>query len=212
MAQLAAEFVKHPIDVATTGYGDRLLPLPGADLAFTQIGSLAPVVESLFAKQSASWQDLSASFKRLGRLSTCEVPLDDTNVVVQLNERRAGRVKEGCFLDAGDLPIEQRGITVAGLFLAINPFPILNRHLTGIYPEHTPQSIELLLRPALSISRALGPESAVLYNGPMAGASAPQHAHIQSVLFPKLPVEHSLERIDTSAFNRHEGESIIHLP
>lgn len=213
MAQLAAEFVEHPLSVTDTGYGHRLVALtPSIDPAFAQTGSLAPVVESLFAQQTASWRDLSRSFRQLSRLSTCEVALDDTNIVVQLNERRAGRVKEGCFLDAENLPTEQRGIAIAGLFLAINPFPILDRHLTGIYPAHTPQSIDLLLNPALAISRALGPESAVFYNGPLAGASAPQHAHIQSVLFPKLPVEHSLDRIDTSAFDRREGQSIIYLP
>lgn len=213
MTRLAAKFVEHPLNVADTDYRERLLVLPGdVDPAFTQAGSLAPVVESLFVEQTASWQDLSASFERLGRLSTCEVALDSTNVVVQLNERRAGRVKEGCFLDAENLPVEQRGIAVAGLFLAINPFPILDRHLTGIHPVHTHQSIDTLLHPALTVSRALGPESAVFYNGPLAGASAPQHAHIQSVLFPKLPVEHSLERIDTSAFDRREGQSIIYLP
>ncbi|MGB4795963.1 MAG: DUF4922 domain-containing protein [Candidatus Saccharimonadales bacterium] len=204
----------YPASLVGSGYEDRLVD--GGLNHHNGTGEptdLLPVINSLFLQQRQSWPGLEASFSQLGRLSTHEVALgEETNVVVQLNERRAGRVRPGCFLDAENLPPEQRGTAFAGLFVAINPYPILNDHLTGIYPRHTDQSIDLLLQPALRISRALGPEFAVFYNGPLAGASAPGHAHVQAVRYGKFPVEQSLERIDKPGLVRRESHSTFLLP
>ena len=115
-------------------------------------------------------------------------------------------------MDAGNLPTEQRGLAYGGLFVAPNPFPILSKHLTGIYPEHTDQSIDLLLPSALQLAEGLGEDYAVFYNGPLAGASAPHHAHVQAVEHARLPIEDSLDRLDRSRLRREAGKSTLYLP
>lgn len=202
-----------PAYLVGTGYEDRLLALPpDVHEGMHAPGGLARVVDTLLWLQRESWGELDASFKDLDRLRQQEVALDQTHVVIQLNERRAGRSRPtGCFLDASELPEEQRGFAHANLFVSANPFPILPYHLTGIYPQHKEQSIYLLLQPALRLAQGLGNEFAVFYNGPMAGASAPQHAHIQAVRYPKLPVETATEKMNQTVA-RKEGESVLYLP
>lgn len=204
-----------------TGYDDRLFEFPPALHPTTSSrGSLEPIIDRLFYDQKASWATVRENMAQLALFETSSLAMGADEVVIQFNAARAQRTggaagkPNGCFLNAENLPLEQRGIAYADLFVAINPFPILQNHLTGIYPAHTEQSIDLLLPSALKLACGLGRNYAVFYNGPHAGASAPHHAHVQAVRHNKLPVETTLDKMDRADLNarRRDGESIFYLP
>jgi ATP adenylyltransferase/5',5'''-P-1,P-4-tetraphosphate phosphorylase II len=94
-----------------------------------------------------------------------------------------------CFLCAGNLDPEEEGIPFEdGFTLYCNPFPILDRHLTIVHKDHTPQRISGQFAPLLKLARAL-PDSFVIYNGPQCGASAPDHLHFQSCSRTTFPIQ-----------------------
>ncbi|QQS19983.1 DUF4922 domain-containing protein [Candidatus Saccharibacteria bacterium] len=199
-------------DLMGTGYEDRLFDAPeplrqNANLP----GGMGPIITMLLEQQRAAWKDLSINFAGLEKLKQSQMRLAETSVVIQLNERRAGRGKPTCFLDAQSLPAEQKGVSLAGLFVAFNPYAVLLQHTTGIFPQHTDQSLDKLLAASLRLAVGLGQPSAVFYNGPLAGASAPHHAHIQAVRHPQFPIEASLARFDKTS-EQKAGQSILYLP
>lgn len=209
--------------LAGTGYEHYLMSLPPKAMSEADHpGGLAPVVSELFRDQEARWKLIRENISHLALLHTNDVLVEDTNVVIQFNAERARRAggargatrgsTPDCFLDAENLPSEQRGLAYAGLFVAPNPFPILSKHLTGIYPEHVDQSIDLLLQPALKLAEGLGKNYAVFYNGPLAGASAPHHAHVQAVEHLRLPIEDSLDAMDRSMLKHEADKSTLYLP
>lgn len=78
--------------------------------------------------------------------------------------------------------------------LLVNPYPILPRHYTIVADRHTPQQI----RPMLSLMMHLleqYPELTVFYNGPLCGASAPDHAHLQAGTSGILPLQREWTRL-----------------
>jgi hypothetical protein len=86
-----------------------------------------------------------------------------------------------CFLCPAHLPAGQRGFLWGEKFLVLcNPFPILRDHLTVPHVEHLPQEILPWLPVFLRLTRSLGEHFTVFYNGPRAGASAPDHLHFQA--------------------------------
>jgi hypothetical protein len=92
-------------------------------------------------------------------------------------------------LCAGNLDPEEKGVPFEdGFTLYGNPFPILERHLTIVHADHTPQRIHGQFRPFLKLAEAL-PDSFIIYNGPQCGASAPDHLHFQSCSRGMFPIE-----------------------
>lgn len=97
--------------------------------------------------------------------------------------------KRPCFLCAENRPAVQEGISILeGRWeVLINPFPILERHLTIVSTLHTPQRLSRQdFEDMAEISRAL-PEFVVFYNGARCGASAPDHKHLQAGRAESLP-------------------------
>lgn len=204
--------------LAGTGYERSLLTLPShLEAGLDRPSGLAPAVGELFRQQESEWDFIRQHIAQLAFLHTNDLQVGGADITIQFNAERAkrgkgaGRKIEGCFLDIENLPEEQRGLEYAGLFVAPNPFPILEQHLTGILPRHADQSIDTLLQPAYQLAEGLGEEYAVFYNGPKAGASAPKHAHVQAVRHTQLPIETTLQR-DEVKFNRQADRSTLHLP
>ena len=73
-------------------------------------------------------------------------------------------------------------------FIRVNPFPIFERHFTVSISHHERQHIYQRYPDMLSLARELD-EYVVFYNGPMCGASAPDHQHFQAMPKGNLPVE-----------------------
>ena len=85
-----------------------------------------------------------------------------------------------CFLCAKNRPAQQhRLLTEKHYEVLVNPFPILPQHFTIPMRHHTPQRIF----PNFSTLRRMAwnmPRSIVFYNGPLCGASCPDHMHLQA--------------------------------
>ncbi len=78
--------------------------------------------------------------------------------------------------------------------LLVNPYPILPRHFTIVASCHTPQLI-LPMLPLMLRLLELYPEQTVFYNGPLCGASAPDHAHLQAGTSGIVPLQREWARL-----------------
>ena len=94
-----------------------------------------------------------------------------------------------CFLCAKNRPAQQhRLLTEKHYEVLVNPFPILPQHFTIPMRRHTPQRIF----PNFSTLRRMAwnmPRSIVFYNGPLCGASCPDHMHLQAGSRGVVPLE-----------------------
>ena len=88
--------------------------------------------------------------------------------------------KRPCFLCSQNRPAEQHSLPIAEHYeLLVNPFPILPEHFTIASLTHEPQRIRTHFADMQKMVGAL-PEYIVFYNGPVCGASCPDHLHFQS--------------------------------
>jgi uncharacterized protein DUF4922 len=164
--------------------------------------SLESRVAALIDQQRETWPLLREGCEAFAQIETKRVSVQESEVVIQHNPRRirstAASVDrasvEGrrCFLCPDNLPPEEKGIAYDDLVILCNPFPILDRHLSIVHREHTPQQIEGNVERLLSLAQDLGSSYFVLYNGPECGASAPDHLHFQACSRELLPIEAGL--------------------
>ena len=100
-----------------------------------------------------------------------------------------------CFLCAKNRPQEQMHRVIDGKYeLLVNPFPILPVHFTLPTLKHQPQRILSMYDEMLKVA-ADNTDVTLLYNGPRCGASAPDHAHLQTVSTGYLPLQQSWQRL-----------------
>ncbi len=101
--------------------------------------------------------------------------------------------KRKCFLCKDNRPSEQMiAEIIPGWELLVNPYPILPIHLTIVSKAHRPQSH--VPKEIVEIATLL-PGMAIFFNGAKAGASAPDHLHLQAVLKDELPLIRLVEKI-----------------
>lgn len=100
-----------------------------------------------------------------------------------------------CFLCAANRPEQQIAVPLyKGWELLLNPFPIFPVHFTIASTEHVPQDGPPIEMAAMVDSL---PELALFFNGARAGASAPDHLHLQAVLKSELPMIALTEKYHT---------------
>ncbi len=165
-------------------------------------GSAASLPElslALLASQKSAWRQLRDGYAALeGRLER-RIEEDELAVQLQCNPQRivsTGAVmdpavirKRACFLCRPNLPREQQAILYQHRFLVLcNPFPIFAAHFTVAGVEHLPQALQGAWPSLLQLAGDFSPDFAVLYNGPLCGASAPDHLHFQAVPQAAIPV------------------------
>lgn len=98
-----------------------------------------------------------------------------------------------CFLCKENRPDEQLILNlVSGWDILVNPYPILPVHLTIASSRHIAQ--DKVPYDIVSFAESL-PGMAVFFNGAKAGASAPDHLHMQAVLKDELPLLRLVEKI-----------------
>lgn len=162
--------------------------------------SLPELSARFLQEQALSWPQLAKGIASLDTVKTREVPCNGFSVTLQFNPGRiistgakvdAKSIRERpCFLCAGNLPPEQKGILVFREFLVLcNPAPIFLGHYTITHVDHIPQAIEPFAHSFLQLAHDLGPDFTVFYNGPRCGASAPDHMHFQASPSGAIPVE-----------------------
>ena len=159
------------------------------------------LIEDLFARQVQVWDGLAAGIDSLSRATRREARIDGVRLEIRHIPHRStstsARVdshsiaSRPCFLCVRNRPEKQEGLEwINGWTVLCNPYPILDRHLTIVAPDHVPQAM-LGTRAAfgrmLSLSADL-PGYMTLYNGPRCGASAPDHLHLQACRVGGVPL------------------------
>ena len=175
-----------------------------------------------FNRQLDRWEDTRKRFADLENVQTRTVG----QLTLQHNPARivstgakidhATISERPCFLCAANRPLQQITKPVWGidgkqeLEILVNPFPILPEHYTIPLVRHKEQSVITLFP---YIRRILNdyPRLTVFYNGPLCGASAPDHAHLQAGTSGILPVQkdwQSLLRTFRPITENSDGEGI----
>lgn len=98
-----------------------------------------------------------------------------------------------CFLCDENRPKEQHALMIEHHYqVLVNPFPILPRHFTIPTRRHKPQSIWEHFGTMRHLAWTM-PHHIVFYNGPLCGASCPDHMHLQAGSRGIVPIERDWE-------------------
>lgn len=159
-------------------------------------------INDFIERQLEAWPAAAEGFSRLCQAERKPMEWGALQGCVQLNPARikstgAAVDKKSiaarpCFLCAGNRPKEQASLPwLEGWEMLLNPYPILPVHFTIASKAHTPQS-RIPLEMASMAERA--PFLTFFFNGARAGASAPDHLHVQAVLTSELPLMRMAEK------------------
>ncbi len=156
-------------------------------------------IEELYSGQLNEWEQFREQVLQLNKVEIHSFDFENYVIKTQYNPARAvssnARLDEKsiaarkCFLCPENRPAVQREVRLNENFIAlVNPFPILKEHFTLPLIQHRKQEILAYLDDMLDFARRL-PDFTIFYNGPKAGASAPDHLHFQAVRKGQLPFE-----------------------
>lgn len=167
------------------------------------------------------WPMAKANYEALDRLQIKEVRASAPSVVAMFNPERvrstAAKVDSAsvsarpCFLCADNRPQEQRSILWRDYDVLVNPFPIFRHHLTIASRSHVPQDFEGRAADMFALACEL-PGFSVFFNGPLCGASAPDHLHFQAGdgLFAPSPLQREVDAAaQTVLFSEADGGSVL---
>ena len=123
--------------------------------------------------------------------------------------------KRACFLCPEGLePLQLTTVwdspTGQTYFIRVNPFPIFNHHFTISSSIHERQTFAPHMESMLHLAQAM-PEMSIFYNGPMCGASAPDHMHFQAVPRHSMPIEDHFSTNYANAVLVQESDLQSHL-
>lgn len=165
-----------------------------------------------FDRQLAQWPDARQRFDDLKHVRTRDLPTDD-GVTLRAQWNPARMVSTGaridrrtlgerpCFLCPKNRPKEQLAEMLTGeggnYELLVNPFPILQQHFTIPLASHEPQRISGRYGMMHQLTECY-PELTAFYNGPLCGASAPDHMHLQAGTTGLLPLQQQWPRLKES--------------
>ena len=163
----------------------------------------ASEVHGFFFEQLQHWDNARQHYDELKNVCTKVLSQNDMSVAVQYNPARM--VSTGakidndtianrpCFLCDINRPDVQFDLPMLKKYhLLVNPFPILPIHFTIALRYHYPQRIAVSYLDMMNIVLNLD-NLMVFYNGPLCGASAPDHAHFQAGTRGIVPLERDYE-------------------
>jgi len=147
-------------------------------------------INNLLENQLISWPLAVKNYEALKHIRIKEFDFGAYSIKVQFNPARAistlARLDtktletRPCFLCVSNRPKEQEFVVFKDKYdILVNPFPICDKHFTIASKKHEPQGIKGHLDDMLDLAEAM-PDYIILYNGPRAGASAPDHFHFQA--------------------------------
>jgi hypothetical protein len=180
--------------------------------------STADLPRLLLEQQKLTWPQLTQGYASLATIRIREIECNGFSAWLQFNPGRiistgakvdAQSIRERrCFLCVENLPEQQKGILYGDEFLILcNPAPIFAEHFTISNIRHVPQLLKPHITTMLDLARDLSPASAVFYNGPKCGASAPDHMHFQANPLGLIPVEKAAQK-DTHRVHRRTLNSV----
>ena len=165
-------------------------------------------IEQMFFREIELHGRASANYSALERVERRDMPVDGFPALLFFNPGRVASVMamvddetlahRKCFLCPDGIGPEQLTVDWTspagkGYWIRVNPFPIFDRHFTVSAAEHCRQQIEGRYPDMLSLAAQI-PEYLIFYNGPMCGASAPDHMHFQAVPRGNMPMERMVSR------------------
>ena len=161
-------------------------------------------VEAFFESELNSWEAARQRYDDLQtQVQKRELPFGDSSLAVQWNPARivstaaqidkASIAARPCFLCDENRPKEQHALMIRHHYqVLINPFPILPHHFTIPTRRHKPQNIWEHFGTMRHLAWTL-PHHIVFYNGPLCGASCPDHMHLQAGSRGVVPIERDWE-------------------
>ncbi|MCR5819793.1 MAG: DUF4922 domain-containing protein [Bacteroidaceae bacterium] len=165
-------------------------------------------VEAFFGQELADWELARKNYEDLGQqVKTRDLTLGDIMLQAQFNPARivstAAKVdsetlaKRPCFLCDENRPAEQHSLMIERHYqVLVNPFPILPHHYTIPTRRHKPQSIYEHFGTMRHLAWIMQ-NHIVFYNGPLCGASCPDHMHLQAGSRGVLPIERDWDMYDS---------------
>ena len=157
-------------------------------------------VEAFFDSELQNWAQARERYEALAsQVQKRDLPFGDSSISVQWNPARvvstgaridkASIAARPCFLCDENRPKEQHALMIRHHYqVLINPFPILPRHFTIPTRRHKPQSIWEHFGTMRHLAWTM-PHHIVFYNGPLCGASCPDHMHLQAGSRGIVPIE-----------------------
>ena len=164
---------------------------------------LAQILDEMFSRELSLRGRAFANYSALSSVERKEMPVGGFPALLFYNPAREASVMakvdeetlrhRQCFLCPEGISPEQLTYTWKApggddYWIRVNPFPIFDHHFTISVARHERQQIGSHYADMLSAAEAL-PEYVIFYNGPMCGASAPDHMHFQAVPSGSLPME-----------------------
>lgn len=154
------------------------------------------MINEFIEQQLAVWPEARERYLSLGKTERRRFRAGDLEGAFQHNPARIGSTgadttkaaveARPCFLCRANRPKEQMAIPLNGEWeMLLNPFPIFPVHFTIVSRIHRPQDVVPLEMAAIAEHF---PELCIFFNGAKAGASAPDHQHMQAVLKSELPL------------------------
>lgn len=179
------------------------------------------ILKPFFEDQLAVWDTAWKNYTALSLAREKTITLEKYVTKIQLNPARITSAtakidpisiqQRPCFLCQSNRPKEQWAIPILGHYsVLVNPFPIFDRHLTIADNDHTPQCIENRIEDMLNLAEMLN-DYVVFYNGPQAGASAPDHMHFQAGNKGFLPLEKMWRQIPSDMLRTYRKATLRSL-
>ena len=162
----------------------------------------------MFSRELSLGGRASVNYAALAKVEQRPMPVDGLDAVLFFNPGRVASVMaqvdeetlrhRPCFLCPDGIGPEQLTLDWTssygnGWWIRVNPFPIFDRHFTISIDRHARQQIDGHYADMLCLAQQ-APEYLFFYNGPMCGASAPDHLHFQAIPTGNLPVERLVRR------------------
>ena len=160
-------------------------------------------ITDMFSRELDSHGRAFVNYQALSQVEVKDMTIDGFPAKLFFNPARVRSVmadvspealkKRACFLCPDGLePLQLTTVwdspTGQTYFIRVNPFPIFNHHFTISSAIHERQTFAPHMESMLHLAEAM-PEMSIFYNGPMCGASAPDHMHFQAVPRHSMPIE-----------------------
>ena len=182
-------------------------------------------ITDMFSRELASHGRAFVNYQALSGVEVKDMTIDGFPAKLFFNPARVRSVmadvspealqKRACFLCPDGIEEHQLthnwdSPTGHTYYIRVNPFPIFSPHFTVSSSVHERQELLPHLESMLHLAKEL-PEMTIFYNGPMCGASAPDHMHFQAVPRHSLPIEDHFSANDAHAILVQETDLQTHL-
>ena len=179
----------------------------------------------MFSRELASHGRAFVNYQALSQVEVKDMTIDGFPAKLFFNPARVRSVmadvspealqKRACFLcpdgvEENQLTHNWESPTGHTYYIRVNPFPIFSPHFTVSSSVHERQELLPHLEAMLHLAKEL-PEMTIFYNGPMCGASAPDHMHFQAVPRHSLPIEDHFSTNYANAILVQETDLQSHL-